>query len=54
MNNKGELTPEGFLKLNMMEAKDPDGGVDELWVTLESMGYNKGLDLIKVSGSYRQ
>ncbi|XP_065069056.1 EF-hand calcium-binding domain-containing protein 7-like [Rhopilema esculentum] len=47
MNNKGELTPEGFLKLNMMEAKDPDGGVDELWVTLESMGYNKGLDLIK-------
>ena len=48
MNNKEEITPDGFLKLNLMEAQDPDGGTDELWVTLESMGYNKALELVKV------
>lgn len=49
MNNKEEITPDGFLKLNLMEAQDPDGGTDELWVTIESMGYNKALELVKVS-----
>ncbi len=48
MNNKEEITPDGFLSLNMMEASDPDGGTDELWVSIESMGYNKGLELVKV------
>eukprot|EP00112_Aurelia_sp_Birch-Aquarium-sp1_P010503 Seg224.11 transcript_id=Seg224.11/GoldUCD/mRNA.D3Y31 product="EF-hand calcium-binding domain-containing protein 7" protein_id=Seg224.11/GoldUCD/D3Y31 len=47
MNNKEEITPDGFLKLNLMEAQDPDGGTDELWVTIESMGYNKALELVK-------
>ena len=31
-----------------MEAKDPDGGQEELWLTLESMGYSRKLNLIKV------
>ena len=45
MNNKDEITPEGFLQLNLMEAKED---VEELWVTLKTMGYNKGLELTKV------
>jgi len=40
-----ELTANGFLELNLMEARDPDGGQDELWVTLESMGYSNKLQL---------
>eukprot|EP00794_Sanderia_malayensis_P007928 gene7928-8783_t len=46
MNNKEEITPEGFLNLNMMEAIDTNGGTEELWVTIESMGYNKALELV--------
>ncbi len=53
MNNKEELTPDGFLNLNMMEAKDPDGGTEELWVSIESMGYNKGLELVKVRYAWK-
>ena len=52
MNNKEEITPDGFLKLNLMEAQDPDGGTDELWVTIESMGYNKALELVKVNEAF--
>ena len=52
MNNKNEVTPDGFLNLNIMEAKDADGGVDELWVSIESMGYNQALELVKV-GCFR-
>ena len=43
-----ELTPNGFIELNLMEACDPEGGQDELWVTLESMGYSRTLQLAKV------
>lgn len=40
-----EITLKGFLDLNMMEAQDSDGDPNDLWVTLESMGYNKALEL---------
>lgn len=45
MNTKEEITPEGFLKLNLMEAQED---LDELWITLKTMGYNNGLELTKV------
>lgn len=43
-----EITLNGFLELNLMEAQDADGGPNELWVTLESMGYNNALELDQV------
>ena len=39
----GELTRNGFIGLNQMEAEDNQGDTEDLWVTLNSMGYNKGL-----------
>lgn len=45
---QAELTPNGFINLNLMEARDPQGGPDELWVTLESMGYSRKLQLTMV------
>ena len=44
-----ELTPNGFIDLNLMEARDPQGGPDELWITIESFGYSKKLQLCMVS-----
>lgn len=44
----GEITQEGFLELNTMEAQDADGDPNDLWVTLENMGYNKALELDQV------
>ena len=43
-----EITLNGFLELNLMEAQDADGDPDDLWVTLESMGYNNALELDQV------
>ena len=43
-----EITLKGFLNLNLMEAQDADGDPNDLWVTLESMGYNKALELDQV------
>ena len=43
-----ELAPNGFIELNLMEARDPQGGPDELWITIESMGYSKKLQLCMV------
>lgn len=40
-----EITLKGFLDLNMMEAQDADGDPNDLWLTLENMGYNKALEL---------
>ncbi|XP_053100629.1 EF-hand calcium-binding domain-containing protein 7 isoform X2 [Hemicordylus capensis] len=40
-----ELTRQGFMDLNLMEASDRGGDVSNLWVTLLSMGYNKALEL---------
>ncbi|XP_029418369.1 EF-hand calcium-binding domain-containing protein 7 isoform X2 [Nannospalax galili] len=41
---KNELTKQGFMDLNLMEANDRGDPLD-LWVTLHSMGYNKALEL---------
>ncbi|XP_033738974.1 EF-hand calcium-binding domain-containing protein 7-like isoform X7 [Pecten maximus] len=38
-----EITKKGFVKLNEMEADDVDDDISDLWVTLNSMGYNKDL-----------
>ncbi|XP_020624882.1 EF-hand calcium-binding domain-containing protein 7-like isoform X1 [Orbicella faveolata] len=40
-----EITLKGFLDLNMMEAQDADGDPNDLWLTLENMGFNKALEL---------
>ncbi|XP_060062311.1 EF-hand calcium-binding domain-containing protein 7 isoform X2 [Erinaceus europaeus] len=42
---KNELTRQGFLDLNLMEANDREGDPRDLWVTLHSMGYSKALEL---------
>lgn len=39
----GEITKNGFLQLNIMEAEDSNGDEDDMWVTLESLGINKEL-----------
>lgn len=43
-----ELTRQGFLDLNLMEASDRAGDVSDLWVTLLSMGYNRAMELTEV------
>ena len=43
-----EITLNGFLELNLMEAQDADGDPNDLWVTLGSMGYNNALELDQV------
>ena len=43
-----EITFNGFLELNLMEAQDADGDLNYLWVTLESIGYNNVLELDQV------
>ncbi|NWV26619.1 EFCB7 protein, partial [Origma solitaria] len=42
---KNELTRQGFMDLNLMEANDQDGDPWDLWVTLLSLGYNKALEM---------
>ncbi|KAK4294144.1 hypothetical protein Pmani_033212 [Petrolisthes manimaculis] len=37
----GELTLGGFLALHQLEAEDNGGDSDDLWVSLEAMGYNR-------------
>ncbi|KAK3599850.1 hypothetical protein CHS0354_022422 [Potamilus streckersoni] len=39
----GEITLNGFIQLNEMEAEDSEGDTDDLWMTLSSMGFNKAL-----------
>ncbi len=50
---RGELTRKGFVELNQMEAEDNQGDTDDLWVTLSSMGYNKGLIMDEVTLTLR-
>lgn len=50
---KNELTRQGFLDLNLMEANDRDGDPWDLWVTLLSLGYNKALEMTEVGESHR-
>uniref|UniRef100_A0A3Q3VL63 EF-hand calcium-binding domain-containing protein 7 n=1 Tax=Mola mola TaxID=94237 RepID=A0A3Q3VL63_MOLML len=42
---KNQLTRQGFIELNLMEATEKDGDPADLWVTLEAMGYNRMLEL---------
>lgn len=49
---KNELTKQGFLDLNLMEANDRDGDPWDLWVTLLSLGYNRALEMTEV-GEHR-
>ncbi|XP_006879832.1 PREDICTED: EF-hand calcium-binding domain-containing protein 7 [Elephantulus edwardii] len=42
---RNELTRQGFMDLNLMEANDREGDPSDLWVTLHSMGYNRALEL---------
>lgn len=44
----GEITKNGFLQLNIMEAEDSNGDEDDMWVTLESLGINKELVMDEV------
>lgn len=46
---KNQLTRQGFMELNLMEATEKDGDPSDLWVTLEAMGYNRMLELVDVS-----
>lgn len=46
---KNQLTRQGFMELNLMEATEKDGDSADLWVTLEAMGYNHMLELTEVS-----
>lgn len=44
---KNELTRQGFLELNLMEAHDREGDPRDLWLTLEAMGYNGSLEMVE-------
>lgn len=46
--NDNEITLKGFLDLNTMEAQDAESDPNDLWLTLEHMGYNKALELDQV------
>lgn len=46
---KNQLTRQGFMELNLMEATEKDGDPADLWVTLEAMGYNRMLELVEAS-----
>ena len=41
----GQITRQGFLQLNQMEAEDND---EDLWITLSAMGYNSALVMDEV------
>lgn len=44
---KNQLTKQGFMELNLMEATEKDGDPTDLWVTLDAMGYNHVLELVE-------
>ncbi|XP_074524761.1 EF-hand calcium-binding domain-containing protein 7 [Halichoeres trimaculatus] len=44
---KNQLTRQGFMELNLMEATEKEGDPADLWVTLEAMGYNRMLELVE-------
>ena len=43
--SEGQITRQGFVQLNQMEAEDND---EDLWVTLSAMGYNNQLVMDEV------
>ncbi|XP_028856679.1 EF-hand calcium-binding domain-containing protein 7 [Denticeps clupeoides] len=44
---KNELTREGFMELNLMEANDREGDPRDLWITMEAMGFNRALEMVE-------
>ncbi|XP_067944951.1 EF-hand calcium-binding domain-containing protein 7-like isoform X2 [Watersipora subatra] len=40
---KGELTCKGFMRLIELEAEDAEGDTEDLWVTLDALGYDSSL-----------
>ncbi|XP_061884239.1 EF-hand calcium-binding domain-containing protein 7 [Entelurus aequoreus] len=44
---KNQLTRQGFMELNLMEATEKDGDSDDLWTLVETMGYNRRLELVE-------
>lgn len=45
---KNQLTRQGFMELNLMEATEKEGDPADLWITMEAMGYNRMLELVHV------
>ena len=45
----GQITRQGFLQLNQMEAEDND---EDLWITLSTMGYNNALVMDEVQPAF--
>ncbi|CAG11587.1 unnamed protein product, partial [Tetraodon nigroviridis] len=43
---KNQLTRQGFMELNLMEATEKEGDPADLWISLEAMGYNRMLELV--------
>lgn len=46
---KSQLTRQGFMELNLMEATEKEGDPTDLWISLEAVGYNRMLELVHVS-----
>lgn len=46
---KNQLTRQGFMELNLLEATEKEGDPADLWISLEAMGYNRMLELVDVS-----
>lgn len=44
--HKNELTPDGFLDLHQLEAEDSGGAEEDLWLSLQAMGYNRAGQLV--------
>uniref|UniRef100_A0A4W5LM84 EF-hand calcium binding domain 7 n=1 Tax=Hucho hucho TaxID=62062 RepID=A0A4W5LM84_9TELE len=44
---KNQLSRQGFMELNLMEASERGGDPTDLWVTLEAMGYNRNLEMVE-------
>ena len=48
LTGDNEITLKGFLDLHVMTAEDEEGGEGEIWDILNTMGYNKQLQLDQV------
>ncbi|XP_046870236.1 EF-hand calcium-binding domain-containing protein 7 [Hypomesus transpacificus] len=44
---RNQLTRQGFMELNQMEASERGGDPTDLWLTLEAMGYNHALEMVE-------
>ncbi|XP_077440815.1 EF-hand calcium-binding domain-containing protein 7 [Vanacampus margaritifer] len=44
---ENQLTKQGFMELNLMVATEKDGDADDLWTLVETVGYNRMLELVE-------